>query len=196
MSETTTIHITRSGNTVTYEPAECTLSQLVFWKNDDPQSPHWVYFPGQAGVGPRFATGPGDTSDPVQPATSIPKGQTNVVVTYACKEAGHENERGQVTVWPDFLVVQPITNGVYNQLANGTVGVDYPSTLLTTGGKPNYSHTLTDASMPPGMAVTNTPAGVAIGGTPTAAGQDYAFTVHCVDALGNRVDQTFTIVVA
>jgi hypothetical protein len=167
----------------------------VFWKNDDPQSPHWVYFPSQPGVGPRFATGSGDTSDPVQVATSIPQGKTNVAVTYKCKETGHENESGQVTVWPDFLMVQYQTGNVFNQLPNGIVGQVYIATPLTTGGKPNYTHTLTEASLPPGLSVTDTPTGVVISGTPTATGADFAFTAHCVDALGNRVDQTFTIVV-
>jgi hypothetical protein len=45
------------------------------------------------------------------------------------------------------------------------------------------------------MAITDTAAGVVIGGTPMQAGQNFAFTIHCQDALGNRVDETLTIVV-
>lgn len=200
MAEQTVIRITRDaqGN-VAYPPVEITQSQLVFWENQDPQSAHWPYFPDQPGVGPRFAVGTGDSSDPVQPyanQTQIPQG-TNKVVYYRDKEPGNGSLQGQITVWADFLAttIQNSVTNVFNQLNDATAGVPYPPVALTTGGKPPYQHTLSDAVLSAGMAVTDSAAGVTIGGTPTQAGQDFAFTIHCQDALGNRVDETLTVVV-
>ena len=198
MAEQTEIEITRSAHgTGVFPPVEVTQSQLVFWINKDPHSPHWPYFPDQPGVGPRFQTGPGDTSDPVQPyaGATIPQGQ-NKVVNYGCRISDHESEQGAITVWADFLVASIQNDDIYNQLPDGTVGVAYTPVSLTTGGKPGYSHTLSDAVLPAGITVTDGPAGVMVGGTPATSGSDFAFTVHCKDALGNKVDQTFTLSVA
>jgi hypothetical protein len=200
VAEETVITITRDaqGNVI-YPPVEITQSQLVYWKNEDSQAAHWPYFPDQPGVGPRFAVGTGNTSDPVQPyanQTAIPQG-TNQVVYYRDKQPGFDDLEGQVAVWGDFLAT-PIQNSVtkvYNQLNDATVGVAYAQVVLTVGGKPSYKHILSDAVLPPGMAVTDTPAGVAIGGTPMQAGENFAFTIHCQDALGNRVDETLALVV-
>ena len=198
MAEQTVIKITRSAQgTGVFPPAEVTQSQLVYWKNNDPVSPHWPVFPAQPGVGPRFQTGPGDTSDPVQPygsTTAISPGSTQVV-NYGCQIQNHESEAGVITVWPDFLVASIQNNNIYNQLPDGSVGSAYAPVQLTTGGKPGYSHTLSDAVLPAGITVTDGAAGVTVGGTPTVAGSDFAFTVHCRDALGNKVDQTFTLAV-
>jgi len=198
MSETTLIRITRSPQgTGVFPPVECTASQLVFWRNDDPTSPHWPIFPDQPGVGPRFQTGSGDTSDPVQPYAGpaiVPP--ASVVVSYGCHISNHEAEQGTITVWADFLVNSSINGGNYTQLPDGAVNVAYPAQVLTVGGKPKYRHTLTDASLPAGLTVTDADAGVTISGKPTQAGNNFAFTVHCLDALGNKVDQTFTLSVA
>ena len=200
MAEQTLIQITRNSHgQVVYPPVEITQSQLVFWRNKDPKSAHWPYFPGQPGVGPRFAVGTGDTSDPVQPyaaTTQIPQG-TSQAVFYRDKQPGSAGLEGQITVWADFLAVtiQNSVTKVFNQLDDATVGAVYGPVALTTGGKPTYEHTLSDAVVPAGMAITDTPSGVSIGGTPTQASQDFAFTIHCQDALGNRVDETLTIVV-
>jgi len=195
MAEQTEIRITGSAQgTGVFPSVEITQSQLVFWKNDDPKSPHWPQFPQQPAVGPRFQTGSGNTSDPVQPYAGgpIPQGQ-NQLVKYGCRIPNHESEQGLITVWADFLVATIQNGGVFNQLPDGKVGTAYTPVALTTGGKPGYSHTLSDAALPPGINVTDGPSGVMVGGTPGAAGQDFAFTVHCKDALGNRVDQTFTL---
>jgi hypothetical protein len=199
MSEQTEITITRNSQGAGVFPAvEVTQSQLVYWKNADPQSAHWPVFPDQPGVGPRFQTGPADTSDPVQPygsTTQLAPGVSKAV-NYGCQIAGHQAEAGVITVWADFLSATILNDGIYNQLPDGTVGTAYPAVALTVGGKPGYCHTLSDASLPAGITVTDGAAGVQIGGTPIAAGQDFAFTVHCTDALGNRVDQTFTLRIA
>src|SRR3954447_26573582 len=117
MAEQTEIKITKAAKGAgVFPPVEVTQSQLVFWKNNDPSSPHWPFVPDQPGVGPRFQTGPGDTSDPVQPYgsnTPIPQGATQVV-NYSCRISNHEAEQGVITVWADFLVAT-IQNGVYNQ---------------------------------------------------------------------------------
>jgi hypothetical protein len=199
MAEQTEITITRSAQGAgVFPPVEVTQSQLVYWKNNDPQSPHWPVFPDQPGVGPRFQTGPGDTSDPVQPygsTTQLTPGQSRSV-SYGCQIEGHQAEAGTITVWADFLSATILNDGIYNQLPDGTVGTVYPAVVLTVGGKPGYTHTLSDASLPAGISVTDGQLGVEVCGTPTTVGQDFAFTVHCTDALGNRVDQTFTMRIA
>jgi hypothetical protein len=116
------------------------------------------------------------------------------VVNYGCRISDHESEQGVITVWADFLVAQiQSASGVFYQLPNGAVGQPYTPVVLTTGGKPPYIHTLTDADLPAGIVVTDAAAGVQVSGTAESAGTEFAFTVHCQDALGNKVDQTFTI---
>ena len=197
MPEQTEILIKRKADgTGDFPAVECTQSQLVFWRNGDPKSPHWPSIPGNPPAEPRFQVGSGDNSDPVQPYASqnaIPQGQSQVV-NYSCKISGHQGEQGKVTVWADFLVAQfQGASGAYNEI-DGTVGKPLQQ-VLTTGGKAPYMHTLSDAALPRGVTVTNGPIGVMASGTPAAAGQNFAFTVHGKDALGNKVDQTFTIVI-
>jgi hypothetical protein len=197
MAEETEIEITRTPQgTGGFPPVEVTQSQLVFWLNKDPQSPHWPFFPDQPGVGPRFQIGPGNTSDPVQPyaGNAIPQGQQQVI-NYSCRVSGHETEQGVITVWPDFLVQSCLVQ-YSNKLPDGVMGQPYAPVLLTQGGKPPYSHSLTDASLPQAMEIKDAENGVTVSGTPSSAGQDFAFTVHCKDALGNRVDQTVTLIIA
>ena len=102
-----------------------------------------------------------------------------------------------IKVWPDFLVANIQTaSGVFYQLPTGTLGQPYAPVVLTIGGKPSYIHTLTDAELPKGIVITDGPTGVQVGGVALSAGNDFAFTVHCQDTLGNKVDQTFTMQVA
>src|SRR5437868_10958032 len=180
MTEQTHILITPNPDgTGNFPATECTQSQLVFWRNEDPGSPHWPVFPDQPGVGPHFQTGYKENSDPVQPyasGTAIPSGQTQVV-NYGCRISNHESEQGVVTVWPDFLAAQIQTGGVFFQLANGTAGEAYTGAVMTTGGKPPYTHTLTDVSLPKGLSVTDGPSGPLVSGTPGAAGKNFAFTL-------------------
>lgn len=191
----TEIEITRTPGApnATFPSVGITQSQLVFWLNSDPtQAPHWPLFP--SGLQPRTQTGFGNTSDNVQPAQGFVKftppaqGQ-KVTVTYTCKVPGHTGEQGQIDVYLDFF-----SNP--NQLANGTVGVPYPATPLTTGGKPPFKITLADVSLPKGMSVSNDPVnGATLTGTPAQAGNNFAFTMHCEDDLKNAVDQTYLLTV-
>jgi hypothetical protein len=49
--------------------------------------------------------------------------------------------------------------------------------------------------MPRGLIVTNEKDGVTLHGTPTQIGDQFAFTLHSRDQLGNTVDQTYTMTV-
>jgi hypothetical protein len=190
------ITITKGPNEGAFQTVTVTQSQLVFWRNEDTEA-HWPSFPSQPQIGPRFQVGPGDNSDNFQPVSSggaIPTGQT-VKVNSGCKIQGHGAETGLILVVADFIEAPQPAGSVYNQLTNGTVGVAYSPVVLTSGGLAPYTHTLSDAVTPQGLTITNEAAGVTVGGTPTQAGDNFAFTVHCKDALENRVDQTYTLTV-
>ena len=146
-------------------------------------------------VGPRFQTGPGDTSDPVQPYASGAALATGKVITvnYSCKL--HSGENGRIQVVADFLSQNIVLRGILNQLPDATLGLTYTPIALTTGGLAPYSSTLSDAVIPKGLAVKNENTGVFVSGTPVEIGENFAFTVHCQDSLGNAVDQTYTIAV-
>ena len=48
MAEQTEIKITKNAQGAgVFPPVEVTQSQLVFWKNNDPSSPHWPFVPDQ-----------------------------------------------------------------------------------------------------------------------------------------------------
>lgn len=197
MPDETEITITRSPGApnATFPEVSITQSQLVFWRNEDPsQQPHWPQFPNF--LQPRTQTGFGNNSDNLQPANGVDSFPTltqgqKFTIAYTCKVAGHGAEQGQIDVYLDFFSTP-------NQLANGTVGVQYPSAngLLTQGGKPPFVVQLSDVSLPSGMSVQNDPTnGPTLIGTPTEAGNSFAFTIHCEDALKNAVDQTYLLTV-
>ena len=63
-------------------------------------------------------------------------------------------------------------------LPNGTEGVPYSATINTTGGTPPIFFSLTQASFPPGLTITQPPTSAqsdALAGTPTAAGTYHFF---------------------
>lgn len=198
MPDETPITITRRAQGVEFKTVTVTQSQLVFWRNEDPQAPHWPFFPDQPGVGPRFQIGSGNTSDNCQPDSTgkaIPQGQI-LPFSYKCKVDKHDAESGTINVVADFLAATLTPEPpVFNQLPNGTVGVPYAPIVLTSGGLGPYTHTLTDAVLPHGLTITDQPTGVTVGGTPTQSGDNFAFTVNSRDTLGNTVDQTYTLTV-
>ena len=182
MPDGTRIDIIRVNGLVIFTQVTVTQSQVVFWQNNDPDAPHWPI------QGPRFQIGPGGNSDN---ATVYPA-PLPTTICYGCAIPGHENERGSIIVYADFLPSQ-VKNSI---LPAGTKGTAYTAQNLATGGMPPYTFSVTSGSLPPGMSITvptnNT--GITIGGTPTQSGM-FSFTVNATDHLQNTVEQTFTITI-
>ncbi len=83
---------------------------------------------------------------------------------------------------------------VTGSLPGATVGLAYPSQVLTaSGGTPGYSWSVTTGTLPAGLTL-DPPSGT-ISGTPTAAGTS-SFTVTVTDAAKNTASKPFSIVVA
>lgn len=79
-------------------------------------------------------------------------------------------------------------------LAYGKVKEVYPSTTLgATGGKPSYTWTKTNGSLPPGLSLSTNGT---ISGTPTQAGT-YSFTVRVTDSgsPARTIDKTLSITI-
>ena len=78
-------------------------------------------------------------------------------------------------------------------LPNGLTGAPYVSIFTTTGGQPQYTYSLTDGTLPPGLSLNQI--GV-IQGTPTLAGS-FAFTVQVSDSslTPSAVNRTYTIAI-
>jgi titin len=77
-------------------------------------------------------------------------------------------------------------------LPGGEVGVTYASTSTAGGGTTPYTWTITNGSLPPGLAVS--PSTGAVAGTPTTAGT-YHFDLTATDALQGTASQAESVVV-
>lgn len=97
---------------------------------------------------------------------------------------------GSVTI--PFRVC-PVISISPSTLANGAVGTAYSQTLTASGGTASYSWAVTSGSLPTGMTLSA--AGV-LGGTPTVAVTNQAFTVTATDANGCPGVRAYTITTA
>lgn len=93
---------------------------------------------------------------------------------------------------------QPLVNplSIKNDLANGTVGTPYSSTLTTEGGRVGIvdAYSVESGTLPPGLTLHPNPDGtVTLSGTPVEAGT-YTFTIKATEV---EVDasKTFTVVI-
>jgi hypothetical protein len=168
------IDIKRTGGKVVFQPLEATANDVVFWRNDDRDAPHWPTPPG--GVFMNFKI-PAFSSDFPSPPTSDSFGlsspTTITTLNYGCQIQGHEHEAGVITIYPALNAGPAIP-------ATGTVGQSYSATLAAKGGKAPYVWTLLVGSLPPGLTL----AGSALSGQPSQAGT-FAFTLQVADSLGN-----------
>ena len=71
--------------------------------------------------------------------------------------------------------------------SSAEVGVPYSSALVTTGGLPSYTYSISNGSLPPGLSL-NTTTGT-ITGTPTTSGT-YNYTAKVVDSIGATATNT------
>jgi hypothetical protein len=182
MPDGTRIDINRVNGTVVFTTVTVTRSQVVFWHNNDSEAAHWPI------QGPRFQIGSSNNSDDL----TVYPAPLPTTIYYGCAIPGHENERGSIVVYDDFLPSQ-IKN---NKLDDGKNGTAYPTTNLATGGKSNYTFSITNGSVPPGMTINGTTnnTGITIAGTPTQSGT-FTFTLNANDSLQNNIQQTFTVTI-
>jgi hypothetical protein len=182
MPDGTRIDINRVNGSVVFTQITVTRSQVVFWRNNDPDAAHWPI------QGPRFQIGPSGKSDDL----TVYPAPLPTTIYYGCAVAGHESERGSIIVYDDFLPSQ-IKNNI---LPGGIKGSPYPTTNLATGGKSDYTFSITNGCLPPGMTITATTndSGITISGIPTQSGR-FSFTLNANDSLRNNVQQTFTIAI-
>ncbi|MBL8231213.1 MAG: hypothetical protein JNL98_22155 [Bryobacterales bacterium] len=194
MADQTPIVITRNANGVVFPTVGVTLTQLAFFRNDDPSQPHWPVFTDPNIVLPNQIAPNGATSNPVMPGrqladnnVTLTQGQV-ATVNYRCQVPGHESESGIIQVVNDFFAPSIQVSGKV-----GTV----LSQQLTQGGMPPIQSKQTDGKLPKGVTLNlaDTQNGASLTGTPLEAGT-FTFTIHTADALDNAVDATFILTVS
>ena len=99
MPDGTRIDINRVNGKVVFTQVTVTQSQVVFWNNNDSEA-HWPI------QGPRFQIGPGGNSDD----STVYPAPLPTTIYYGCAIQGHENERGSIVVYADFLPSQVKNN--------------------------------------------------------------------------------------
>ncbi|GEM_PF-5093207 len=197
MSDHVTITRAPGASNASFTPINCTLSEMVFWKNEDGQ-PHFpVFSTGNPVPALTYQVGPHSNSGSLQPGLAtygsngpapIPQGQ-GIPVTYACSL--HAGESGTITVYGDFYPLP-------NQLPPATRGTAYQQSLIN-GGVPNYTYTVSNSNLPLSLKVgISSPAqGPVLSGTPgpNDAGS-YAFDFVCDDSDGNNITQTYLLTIS
>jgi predicted outer membrane repeat protein len=98
--------------------------------------------------------------------------------TYPVTITAANSESPDATLQFTLIVIAPLTITT-TSLPEGTAGSPYSATLAASGGTTPYHWSLTSGSLPAGLSLTS--AGE-IGGTITAPGGDYVFTVTLTDA--------------
>lgn len=193
MADQTPIVITRNANGVVFPTVGVTLTQLAFFRNDDPIEPHWPVFTDPNIVLPNQIAPGGGTSNPIMPGRqladnniTLQQGQV-ATVTYQCKIPGHESESGIIQVVNDFFAPSIQVSGAVGKALNAQ---------LTTGGMPPIQSKQTDGVLPQGVTLnlTDTRNGAALTGTPRQSGT-FTFTLSSGDAFGNAVDATFVLTI-
>ncbi len=202
----TLINIRRNGTQVIFEPASVTVSELVIWKNEDPQEPHQPsLITNQLGAAPSPnssltpLTNPGGTPPPSPPNLAFQ-------ISYTCLIPGH-TETGTINVFNEFqagvMVNGKFTAGA-GALQAATKNQPIPSQVVAQGGMSKYTISgelfeITDAngniiqsgSGPgPGLQLQGTTnnGGITVSGTPTVSGT-YTFTFSATDGMGLNIQQ-------
>jgi hypothetical protein len=193
MSDHVTITRQAGAKNASFNTISLSLSQLVFWKNQDNEA-HWPVFSG--GSPPpslKNQVGPNSTSDSLLPGLALSKPPAQGVsspVSYKCSLPQHE-ESGTINVYADFFS-QP------SQLSVAQRGVKYDANL-TTGGLQPFKFNVSNSNLPASLKVTivNANQGPAVSGTPGAndAGS-FAFDLVCEDSDGNNITQTYLLTVS
>lgn len=93
---------------------------------------------------------------------------------------------------PLTLTVAEDLRFLTGELPVGALGAAYQAAFSAAGGLPPYAFTLSQGTLPPGLALSS---GGAISGTPSAAG-DFSFTARVTDSDGRVSDGVFLIHVA
>lgn len=91
----------------------------------------------------------------------------------------------------NLQVLPPVLTITTIQLAPGEVGLNYAAPLAATGGTSPYAWSLSNATLPPGLALT---AQGSITGKPTTAGTS-VFSVRVTDSQGRTDNQRLSITV-
>jgi len=179
------ISIKRVGGKVEFQTVSVSLSDTVFWTNEDTTEPHW---PDQKFSRSQIGPAPSPNSDSWPVAVLV----APYKITYGC--ALHSNETGVINVYADFAP----TN---KTLKDATAGQAYAQQSLTVGGVGPFTWSVAPAvalgggliyGVPPGLVIGQAPnpnpTSVVISGTPTTAGS-YQFSLQAADSLGNNFQQ-------
>lgn len=132
------IHITRNGNTVSFETVNVVTTDLVVWQNDDPQTAHWPSLSlNQLGAAPSpnsndTPLAAGGPAPPAPPVIQPPAPPPNVAFVVYTTCALHPTPAKPTT--PIAPIELGIIN-VFNPFAAGIPGSKTPFTLpaATTG---------------------------------------------------------------
>jgi hypothetical protein len=175
------IDINRQNAKITLTTAEATVNDVVFWRNNDTQMPHWpTALGGGEPLVPFQLPARSDTNlPPTSDGFPVPKED----LQYGCKIEGHQDERGLIKVYQP-LVVNNLTPN------SATLNQPYTATPTTVGGKPPFTWSVISGGLPAGVSLS----GNTISGTPTTAGRS-TFVLQAADALGNFATKSATITV-
>jgi hypothetical protein len=92
------------------------------------------------------------------------------------------------------LAVYALPQVTTTTLPEGSVNVAYTQALAASQGKAPYTWSVTAGTLPPGLAVSATPAPWAVSGTPTESGTR-TFTVQVADANGKTASRDLSLTV-
>ena len=168
-----TIDIKRTAGQVVFEPLEATANDVVFWRNNDPNAPHWPTPANGVFLNYQIPAFSGVPSPPTSDSYGLASPTSVTTLNYGCQIAGHQNEKGVITIYPALKAGAAIP-------AAATVNQPYTGPLNPSGGKGPYVWSVLIGSLPPGLTL----AAAAVSGTPAQAGS-FTFTLQVADALGN-----------
>jgi hypothetical protein len=168
-----------------------TLSQLVFWANNDSVA-HFPVSPDKAFQLPH-AVAPGTTSNTQDPGnaigTLVPDGLKQGEVFTLNYHCSLHNEPGRLELVNDFFAP--------NDQISITRNPDhsFPPVHLIQGGMPDYTFNITYSELPATATVLpDGPNGPVLQGSSANAGT-FLLRINIVDALGNMVDDSFQITI-
>jgi hypothetical protein len=187
------IFIRRIGNSVTFDTVSIDNTDNVFFTNLDTQQSHWPAFDPK-GEFPDFC------DDELLPAPSdnssqciVPEGKAQV--TYGCRIAGHDNERGVINIFGQLAAGDTTLKATTGQPT---------SQVVVKGGMAPYTITgliVNNADIPgtstgpgdpltigAGLLLDQDASGISVVGTATQPGTfNFTFTVD--DSMGRNLQQ-------
>jgi hypothetical protein len=182
-----------AGGKAVFPTVGVTLSQLVFWANND-TAPHQPFSPDGAFL-IKTPIAPGQTSNTQAPGNAIAK-----LVPGGLAQGQSYDLNYTDSAAPGITGVLQLVNDFYSTTLQITLAPGannaLPLTPLIQGGLPPYTSTVEYSELPPTVKVIDGGAnGPTLSGS-SAAGGPWLLRVAISDSLGNSVTDTYQITVS